>query len=80
MHVPEGHLMMTPMKPNHSNHLVTVYKHAKAPPTKDVAAYNPSSLKRYVPSGSRDCKLATSLVEVHALTNTCTYSYTKLIT
>ena len=37
-----------------SNHLATVYKHVKAPPIRDVAFYNPSSLGRYAPSGSRE--------------------------
>ena len=42
MRVSEGHLMMTSMKPNHSNHIATVCKDVKVPPTQDVADYNPS--------------------------------------
>ena len=44
----KGHLMMTSMKPNHSNHLATVYKHIRAPPWGMLLVYNPSSLGRYL--------------------------------
>ena len=58
------HLMMTSIKPNHINHLATVCKHVNAPPTWDVAVYNPSFLRQYTSLGSQDYKPTASLVEV----------------
>ena len=46
--VSEGHSMMTSMKPNHSNHLATIYKHIKAPLRGMLLVYNPD---RSIPRG-----------------------------